>query len=68
MTGAGAGAALVVARDGEVEVVGVAGGGDAVSEQDATTRHTAAQTGASLRWGALRPVTEFIKQSPVKFA
>jgi hypothetical protein len=51
----------------EVEVVGVAAGGSAVSEHDATTRQTAAAIRASRCVGTVRPRMPRINKTPVKF-
>ena len=51
----------------DVEVVGVAAGGPTVSEQDATTRQTAAAIRASLCVDTVRPLIPRINKTPVKF-
>ncbi|BBY22840.1 hypothetical protein MSTO_30450 [Mycobacterium stomatepiae] len=55
MTGGGGGAELEVVVDSEVELVGVAAGGDAVSEHDAMARPAANPISASRNLGMLRP-------------
>jgi hypothetical protein len=57
----------VVAEVVEVEVVGVAAGGPTVSEQDATTRQTAAAIRASLCVDTVRPLNPRINKTPVTF-
>jgi hypothetical protein len=56
-----------VVVDVDVSEVGVAAGGAAVSEQDATTRQPAAAIRASLCLGTVRPRIPRIDKTPVKF-
>ncbi len=61
----GAAEAVVLAVD--IVVVGVAAGGPTVSEQDATTTHTAAAIRANRYVDTVRPVQPAINKTPVKF-
>lgn len=58
---------LVLVREGEVEVVGVGAGGDAVSEHDAMTRQATDATRASPCLDTVCPLNALIKKTPVKF-